>query len=96
MSKTEMDELFKSGKKLYSPLIKLVYLPAAEKEIIISAPIRTFKRAVDRNRIKRLIRESIRKMEIGKYHLAIIYIGTKVESFENIKAELEKIIPRIK
>ena len=96
MKREEVDNLFKSGRRLYSPLIKVVYLPAKEKEIIISAPIRVFKRAVDRNRIKRLIRESLKDLEIGNFHVAIIYNGSKVESFENVKADVEKVIPKIK
>ena len=96
MKKEEIDALFRTGKRLYSPLIKVVYLPSKEREIIISAPIRVFKRAVDRNRIKRQIRESIKDLKIGNFHIAIIYNGTKLEKSEDIKSDIEKIVPRIK
>ena len=64
MNKTEIDNLFKTGKKSYGKILKVISV-AGNGEVIISAPIKTFKRAVDRNRVKRLIREAIREVDFS-------------------------------
>ena len=66
-SRKQIEALFASGKTLMSfPLrISFQFLPLADGEsstlqIGVSASKRNFKRAVDRNRIKRLLRETYR------------------------------------
>ena len=65
-SKKLIDEVFESGVTVKSyPLIvkyKLVDLKGDTPfQMLISAPKRTFKSAIERNRIKRLCKEAIRK-----------------------------------
>lgn len=62
-------ELFESGTKTHSFPFSIQYslreLPSdAPFQITISVPKRSFKRAHERNRIKRLIRECIRKNKL--------------------------------
>ena len=61
-----IDRLFKEGNNFFQFPFKVIYLRLDEPavypaKILISVPKRNFKRAVDRNRIKRLIREAYRK-----------------------------------
>ena len=65
-SKIEIDRLFESGNKISSYPFT-VFLREIEDDkgitpfkIVFSAPKRTFRKAVKRNRIKRIMRESIR------------------------------------
>ena len=65
-SKIEIDRLFESGNKISSYPFT-VFLRETEDDkgitpfkIVFSAPKRTFRKAVKRNRIKRIMRESIR------------------------------------
>ncbi|MBN8701717.1 MAG: ribonuclease P protein component [Bacteroidetes bacterium] len=66
-SKADFDLLFKKGKGFTVFPIKLSYLksdnhPSQQPFLFAAtAPKRLFKRAVDRNRIKRQLKESIRK-----------------------------------
>lgn len=66
-SKKIIGRLFESGKRLSSFPFALTYDfedlpdPAAPFQVVISVPKRNFKRAHDRNRIKRLVRECLRK-----------------------------------
>lgn len=96
MTKLEINQLFSTGKKIYTPLVKAVYLPSETTSVIISAPIKVWKRAVDRNRIKRLIREALMKKEIGKFNIAFIYSGTTIKSLSEIKEDIDKILFRLK
>jgi ribonuclease P protein component len=90
MNKTEIDNLFKTGKKSYGKILKVVSV-AGNGEIIISAPIKTFKRAVDRNRVKRLIREAIREVDFSNKNAFIIYNIAEIKTLQEIKEDLKKI-----
>ena len=90
MNKTEIDNLFKTGKKSYGKILKVVSV-AGNGEIIISAPIKTFKRAVDRNRVKRLIREAIREVDFSNKNAFVIYNIAEIKTLQEIKEDLKKI-----
>jgi len=90
MNKVEIDKLFKTGKKSYGKILKVVSIPGSG-EIIISAPIKIFKRAVDRNRVKRLIREAIREVDLSNINAFIIYNIAEIKTLEEIKEDLKKI-----
>jgi len=93
MTKLETDKLFNTGKKVYTKTFKIVYLPTKDVgEVIISAPIKIFKRANKRNRVKRLVREAIRGLDFTKNkNVFIIYNFGEIKTFAEIKSELEKI-----
>ena len=64
-SQREIDCLFKQGKSFISNPLRVIYLKqnpfsGAPVSILISVPKKRFKRAVERNRMKRLIREAYR------------------------------------
>ncbi|CAN5336330.1 ribonuclease P protein component [soil metagenome] len=65
-SKILIDRLFAEGRSLKKYPVKLIYIPVAKPEITthqtgVSVPKRIFKKAVDRNYFKRLMREAFRK-----------------------------------
>lgn len=63
-SKTLIQELFNNGSSFYLFPFKVIYLkakPAQENHLVLfSVPKRQFKRAVDRNRLKRQLKEAYR------------------------------------
>lgn len=63
-SKTLIQELFNNGSSFYLFPFKVIYLktdPAQDNhQVLFSVPKRQFKRAVDRNRIKRQLKEAYR------------------------------------
>ena len=106
-SKKLLDELFASGKKLNEYPIKLVYKQLNfDDDILIktgvSAPKRNFKKAVDRNRIKRLLREGYRlnkyiihdKLD-KKYICMFLYLGKEMPSFNDLNDKMIKLLNKL-
>jgi ribonuclease P protein component len=65
----DISALFKTGKKIYKFPYSSSYLIVDEKQstpfqLVISVPKRNFKKAHDRNRIKRIIKETFRKNKL--------------------------------
>jgi ribonuclease P protein component len=100
-----MDVLFSKGKSLTNYPIKLVYLETPvnlefSAQAMFVAPKRSFKRAHDRNKLKRRMREAYRlnkntfyenlKTLDKKLILAIIYIGKKTEDYGMIETSIVK------
>lgn len=96
-------KLLREGRSIHRPPIRLVFaaLPLPNPvpaQVAFSVPKRVFKRAVDRNRIKRLMREVYRKnkntlypllQNTGKqWALLFIYNGRTVPSFNEVQEKL--------
>jgi len=95
--------LFEDGKQVKKFPLKLVFLPITFKEdvkhqVAFSVPKRNFKKAVDRNRLKRLLRESYRlqqhniKLPKEQYALMFIYIGKEKITFEALQDKMEQLL----
>ena len=107
-SKKLIDALFTKGASFYFYPFSIRFLFVDENEahqFMVSVSKRNFKRAVDRNRIKRLVRESYRLnkhllddvIPKGKYLLiAYIYTGKEIHSFDFIKSKLVDSFGRLK
>ena len=89
--------LFKSKNSFFSFPFKVLYTAleesVAQNKILISVPKRNFKRAVDRNKIKRQIKEAYRTQKSKfvsqnnkTYFFTLLYLHTKIILY----SELEK------
>ena len=109
-SRKQIETLFAEGKSLAVFPIRVSYrfLPADNEplaQIGVTASKRNFKRAVDRNRIKRLLREAYRlqKTELAealkqsnrKAYLFFMYTDKTIASFNVIKTSMNHCLKRL-
>ena len=85
-----VEVLFSSGKRVSSSFLHCVYLLNKEdSRFVVSVPKKNFSLAVDRNKIKRFLREALRKhskevLSFGGGWFMFIYSSDKVVSFLDI------------
>ena len=98
-------ELFEKGTSFQFYPFRVIILPHPDAsyplhQVLISVSARSFKRAVDRNKIKRRIREAYRlnKSKIlsrGKWLIAYIYIAKEILPSEVIHKKLPLTFERL-
>lgn len=107
-SKKVIDQLFLNGKSFLVFPLKVVFL---ESPLPSSFPVQAgfsvskkiFKRAVLRNRIKRLMRESYRlnkhelytKLENRQLAVFFIFVGKEMTDFKSIERAMKKSLQRL-
>lgn len=107
-SKKVIDKLFTEGKTVFVYPLKIVYLetqlPLKNKvQAGFSVGKRNFKKAVQRNLIKRRMREAYRlnkqKLydETGENHLAVffIYTGKTISEYKQVETAVQKAIKKL-
>lgn len=98
-----LDRLYKEGRRFVVWPIRVTYMPItdAPSEVLVWAPKSLFKRAVDRNRLRRQMREAYRlnKQVLLKaskrYYLAFNYIDKEMQSYKLINKSIAKILYRL-
>jgi len=105
--RSKIKELFAhpSGRSSTYPLL-VFYRQTSAQDLpcfLFSASKKSFKRAVDRNRLKRLMREAVRLEVPGSnldeqvgLDLAFVYIGKEIRSIAEIRKSTRKIFEDIK
>ncbi len=116
-SKKVIESLFEKGKTIDAPPLKIVWLSWPELEdknetlnspaqVSFSVPKRAFPKAIDRNRIKRQLREAYRLRKSVLYGflknknlqlaLMIIYSGKKLPAYSLIEVKMDALFEKMK
>jgi len=93
--KKEIDRLFATGKSVSNGIIAIKWVESSDSKILFAVSSSTFKRAVDRNRIKRLMRESVKGLTFNNKSIAIIYREKTIKSFNEVKDSIIKLSEKI-
>lgn len=104
-----IDKLFAEGRSILNFPIRLVYLEIEHDspykiQAGFSVSKRHFKKAVQRNRIKRLLREAYRKnkyliyeSEHTKKHVFMfIYVGKEAEKYSVLEEKMRKLLKKFR
>lgn len=104
IGKKKIGELFRRGSFFYLDNFQIRHQLATSDsnhhQVIISVPKRTFKRAVDRNLLKRRIREAYR---LNKHLLdnckplfiGFVYLSKEILTFQEIQSQLIQCLNRL-
>lgn len=103
-SKKLIEKLYEEGKSIKVFPLRMVYIQTEHTskfpvQVGVSVPKRNFKSAVDRNRIKRLLRETYRKEKytvynaVNKPHVFMIsYIARDEWKYADIERKMQKLL----
>lgn len=108
-SRKTISLLFKKGKAISTHPVRMVWLQIANRENTIlqfgvAVPKKNFKKAVDRNRLKRQMREAMRKNKLsvkkfleGKdkpYAMLLVFTGKEAVPYREIEDKIIVILQR--
>ncbi|MDO7137146.1 ribonuclease P protein component [Algibacter lectus] len=105
-SKKLIEKLFTEGKSVSAYPLRMVYLSTRFNEDVlaktgVSVSKRNFKKAPDRNRIKRLLREAYRlnKAEYfnnltAQHAFMILYIGKEKPTFVQVETKMKQVFEK--
>ena len=106
-SKVLIERLIKNGRSINHSPFRISWLPITEStspvKIVISVPKRSFKKAVDRNRIKRQIRDVYRKEKqkvydvLGEKNILVMLIYTaKIKpEYSELQQKISELLLRL-
>ncbi len=105
---TEIQNLFHEGRSFFRHPVKLYWLPGEWKgqavvKVLVSVSKRNFRKAVDRNYIKRILRECYRLNKAiaveglagRKCYLALVYSGKEIPEFKSLEPIIIKLLERL-
>lgn len=103
-SKKQIEDLFEQGKTVVDFPLKIWYLPvpeAIQTQVAFAVPKRSFKRAVDRNRIKRQMREAYRLAKADwdkndtEFVMLLLYMDKKSPELPQLQRSIKALLKKV-
>ena len=106
--KIEIEKLFKHGRSITVYPLRMIYLEQSFKDesrlkVAVSVSKKLHKKAVNRNRIKRLLRESFRLNKPDYFNnkttsvaFMILYISKEEPTFASLNAKMKALLSKFK
>ena len=91
-NKKEITKLFESGKSYSSGIVFAKVLDSNESKFVFTVSKKKFKTAVDRNRIKRLMREVVSREVIKNKNMAFVFIGSDLPTYKEVEKSIKAIL----
>lgn len=101
--KKQIEVLFEEGRSINAFPFRLIFLESSETAIGISVGKKNFKLAVDRNRIKRQMRVSAKKIFLpllneskNNYNFMLVYIGKEKPEWRQMVNKIKLVAEKFK
>jgi ribonuclease P protein component len=106
-SRKAIDALFNKGQRFTAAPFRVFYKPVEEEGLLMGVAVGTkhFKKAVDRNRIKRMIREAwrLKKTELANLvkeqkkglHVFIVFTANEIPEFRLVSDKMNSITQKL-
>lgn len=92
LTRTAFDRSFSIGKRIHSPFFQIIYSPGTSFHGSVVVPKKVYKRAVDRNKIRRQLYACIyqfhKKYPNTNTYIVIVKAGVKTATYAEIIASL--------
>ena len=100
--KKQIEHLFVSGRSVGAFPLRLVFLETeVTNKVGVSVSKKNFKSAVDRNKIKRLLRVAVENHFLDlfnklkpKYYMMVLYVGKEIPKPEELDAQIKLMVSR--
>lgn len=102
--RADIQTLFAKGKSIKQFPVRVIYYPMDSYEahkIAVSVPKRNFKKAVDRNYIKRLLREAYRcnkhelSADLPTHAFMFIYMSKRKTNYDEVSKSMRKLLKEL-